>query len=109
MNLMRDGLAGHGFDFYQYVHSSPWMGGHEEYSALNEAFPYWFNGLVPLAYGLDDDRLKAQVKVAVDYVLGHQAEDGWIGPERTHSERAIWGRFPFFLGLIVRLPTVQST
>ncbi|KAI9792652.1 MAG: hypothetical protein M1835_007713 [Candelina submexicana] len=97
---MADGLAGHMFDFYAYVKDSPWLGGDQEYSGLNEGFPYWFNGLVPLAYGLDDERLKTQVQTAVDYILEHQAEDGWIGPEKTKQDRHLWGRFPVMLALM---------
>ena len=74
MELMADGLAGHEQDFYRYVNQSSWLGGDQEYSSLNEGFPYLFNGLVPLAYGLDNDRLKAQVQQSVDYMIGHQQE-----------------------------------
>ena len=63
------GLAGHLYDFWNYVHKSSWLGGNEEYSGLNEAFPYWLNGLVPLAYILDDARLKEQVHTSMDYVM----------------------------------------
>lgn len=78
MQLMADGLAGHEYDFYLYVKDSSWLGGDQEYSDLNEGFPYWFNGLVPLAYGLNDDTLKRQVQDAANYVLQHQADDGWL-------------------------------
>lgn len=74
MELMASGLAGHEHDFYHYVNQSPWLGGDQEYSSLNKAFPYWFNGLVPLAYRLDDDRLKSQVQQSIDYVIEHQQE-----------------------------------
>lgn len=98
MQLMSDGLAGHEYDFYHIVHDSPWLGGHSEYSVLNEGLPYWFNGLVPLSHGLNDDRLKTQVQDASDYILNHQQSDGWLGPEAV-ANRDLWGRFPLFLGL----------
>ena len=98
MKLMSDGLAGHQYEFYHIVQQSPWLGGYSEYSVLNEGFPYWFNGLVPLAYGLSDRRLILQVEDASDYVLNHQQSDGWLGPECV-GERDLWGRFPLFLGL----------
>ena len=108
MNLMADGLAGHEYDFYSFVHDSPWLGGSSEYSSLNEGFPYWFNGLVPLAYGLNDSRLIFQVREAVDYVLAHQQADGWLGPETDLNSRDLWGRFPLFLGLIQLLEADPS-
>lgn len=99
MNLMSSGLAGHQYDFYHIVQHSPWLGGHSEYSPLHEGLPYWFNGLVPLAYGIHDLRLIQQVEDASDYVLNHQNVDGWLGPEQA-GDRDLWGRFPFMLGLI---------
>ena len=97
---MAEGMAGHEFDFYPIVQSSPWLGGTAEYSSLNEGFPYWFNGLVPLAYALDDVRLKAQIRNATRYVLTHQQASGWLGPEVTYDSSTLWARFPFFLGLM---------
>lgn len=66
---------------------------------MNEGSPYWFNGLVPLAYGLDDDRLKMQVHEAMEYIIDNQQADGWLGPEVDHGRRDIWDRFPLLLGL----------
>lgn len=92
LQLMADGLPGHQYDFYRYVKDSSWVGGDQEYSTLNEAWPYWFNGIVPLAYSLDDDRLKAQVKSSIDYIFENQQSDGWIGPETTPQTRMFWPR-----------------
>lgn len=99
MSLMANGLAGHQYESYPIVGDSPWLGGSSEYSGLNEGLPYWFNGLVPLAYSLDDDRLKMQVHEAMEYIIDNQQADGWLGPEVDHGRRDIWGRFPLLLGL----------
>ncbi len=78
-------------DFWKYVSDSAWIGGKTEYSILHEAFPYWLNAIVPLAYGVNDARLKAQVQKAADYVLDHQQADGWIGYE-VGTNRNLWPR-----------------
>ncbi|KAI0482613.1 duf1680 domain-containing protein [Xylariaceae sp. FL0804] len=95
-----DGLAGNLFDFYRFVQDSMWLGGNSEYSTLHESAPYWFNGLVPLAFGLDDVRLKGQVQDFLDYILSHQQSDGWIGPETTPQTRSLWARCYILLGLM---------
>ncbi|KAI0102154.1 duf1680 domain-containing protein [Nemania sp. FL0031] len=94
------GLDGNLFNFYRYVKDSQWLGGSSEYSTLHESAGYWFNGLVPLAFSLDDSRLKGQVNMFVDYILDHQQDDGWLGPETTPQTRGLWGRCYIMLGLM---------
>ncbi|KAI1142865.1 hypothetical protein F5Y05DRAFT_366465 [Hypoxylon sp. FL0543] len=100
LTLEADGLAGNLYDFYRFVHDSMWIGGSSEYSNLHESSPYWFNGLVPLAFGLDDNRLKGQVYSYMNYVLEHQQDDGWLGPETDPSTRSLWARCYFLVGLM---------
>lgn len=97
--LSANGLGGHLMDFWKYVHDSAWIGGTSEYSILHEAFPYWLNAIVPLAYGVDDARLIAQVRNATDYVLARQQSDGWLGYE-TGTDRNLWPRHLVCLALM---------
>ncbi|KAL5342509.1 hypothetical protein BJX70DRAFT_386036 [Aspergillus crustosus] len=100
LSLSAETLPGHLFEFYCYVADSTWLGGTYEYSELNEAAPYWFNYILPLAYTIDDERLKKQAKKFLDYTLEHQAEDGWLGPETTRQTRGIWARSLFFFAIV---------
>lgn len=100
LQLEAAGLAGNLYDFYRFVHDSMWIGGSTEYSVLHESSPYWFNGVVSLAFGLDDTRLQGQVYDYMDYVLDHQQDDGWLGPETTPESRGLWARCYFLLGLM---------
>lgn len=100
--LQGAGLPGNLFTFYRYVKDSFWVGGSEEYSELHEAAPYWYNAIVPLAYVLDDKRLKDQANYFLKYVIDHQADDGWLGPETTHETRGIWARCLLLQGMMVR-------
>lgn len=102
LELSAQGLGGHLFDFYRYVARSKWIGGEYEYSELNEAGPYWFNYIIPLAWTLQDQRLKNQARYFLDYVLDNQAADGWLGPETTRQTRGIWARALLCFGLTVR-------
>jgi len=77
-----DGLSGHLDEFWPDVAESAWIGGSAEGW---ERGPYWLDGLVPLAFLLDDDRLKAKVGRWLDYILTHQHEDGWLGPARDQA------------------------
>jgi len=76
LRLQADGLSGHLDEFWPDVKDSRWIGGNAE---AWERFPYWLDGAIPLAYLLDDTALKTRVSCYVEYILDHQADDGWLG------------------------------
>ncbi len=51
-----------------------------------ERGPYWIDGLLPLAYLLDDDRLKAKVQPWIEWTINNQTDDGYIGPVPFEKE-----------------------
>lgn len=103
---MAEGLPGHMHEFYRLVKDATWGGGHAEYSILNEAWPYYINGLVPLAFAVDQPELLDAVNAQIEYVLLTQDADGWLGPEDDLSRRNFWGRYPFFLAAIQYIEAV---
>ena len=74
------GLTGHLDEVYPNVVGArnAWLGGDGD---AWERGPYWIDGLLPLAYILDDDNLKAKAQVWVEAILGSQKEDGYFGPD----------------------------
>ena len=74
-----DGLTGHLDERYAQVvgRRNGWLGGDGDGW---ERGPYWIDGLLPLAYLLDDEALKDKVRPWVEWSLTHAADDGYFGP-----------------------------
>jgi uncharacterized protein len=78
LQIQAKGLGGHLDETWADVGSnSGWLGGTGE---SWERGPYFLDGLVPLAYLLDDQRLKSKAQKYIDWTLNHQSPDGMIGP-----------------------------
>lgn len=58
-----------------------WLGGDGDQW---ERGPYWIDGLLPLAYLLDDQVLKDKVQPWIEWTLNSQREDGFFGPEKDY-------------------------
>ncbi|MGQ9684265.1 MAG: beta-L-arabinofuranosidase domain-containing protein [Anaerolineae bacterium] len=89
LRIQADGLSGHLDEFWPDVARSGWIGGDAEGW---ERGPYWLDGVVPLAFLLNDAALKAKVRRWVHYLVAHQQEDGWLGPVQSpqRPERDPW-------------------
>jgi hypothetical protein len=78
LRTQANGLSGHLDETWADVgRNSGWLGGTGE---SWERGPYYLDGLIPLAYMLDDELLKVKARRFVDWVLENQASNGMIGP-----------------------------
>ncbi|GAA4315611.1 glycoside hydrolase family 127 protein [Mucilaginibacter gynuensis] len=59
-----------------------WLGGDGDQW---ERGPYWIDGLLPLAYILNDKELIAKVKPWVEWSIKSQQPDGYFGPSKDYS------------------------
>jgi DUF1680 family protein len=59
-----------------------WLGGDGDQW---ERGPYWIDGLLPLAYILDDKALIAKVKPWVEWTIKSQQPDGYFGPSKDYG------------------------
>jgi hypothetical protein len=84
LRIQADGLSGHLDEgFWPSLDStSGWLGGSGE---SWERGPYFLDGLVPLAYLLEDPKLIAKAKTWVEWTLTHQRQDGAIGPVKNED------------------------
>ena len=99
LQIQAEGLSGHLDEFWPDIKESSWIGGKAEGW---ERTPYWMDGIVPLAYLLDDPKLKAKAQKYIDYILDHQQPDGWLGPigdKEGHKPYDVWPLFVLFKAL----------
>ena len=84
------------------IKDSKWLGGKEEGW---ERFPYYLNGLVPLAYALKDSELIDKVNRYIDIILTCQRENGQICPNDNTDDFAndLWSMF-----LILKVLTIYG-
>ena len=78
-----EGLSGHLDEFWADVMDSGWIGGAAEGW---ERFPYWFDGIIPLAYLIESQKLVKKIDKYIKYILDHQKENGWFGPTKWGKE-----------------------
>jgi len=71
------GLTGNLDDFWPDLVKSSWKGGDGE---AWERGPYYLDGLVPLAYLLNDEHLISKVKTWIEPILASSRDSGWYGP-----------------------------
>lgn len=58
-----------------------WLGGDGDQW---ERGPYWIDGLLPLAYILDDKELMAKTKPWIEWAISSQQPDGYFGPIKDY-------------------------
>ncbi len=94
LRIQADGLSGHLDEFWPDIANSRWIGGDAEGW---ERGPYWLDGMVPLAYLLDDPRLKAKAQRWIEQILAHQDADGWLGPVLDSQYSYAYDSWPRFI------------
>ena len=79
LEIQKNGLTGNLDSIYSHVCGSRngWLGGDGD---VWERGPYWIDGLVPLAYILDDESLKKKAQPWIEWALTSQQADGYFGP-----------------------------
>ncbi|MDH7639097.1 beta-L-arabinofuranosidase domain-containing protein [Sphingomonas oryzagri] len=78
MRIQADGMGGRLDETWPDVGpNSGWLGGTGE---SWERGPYFVDGLLPLAWALDDPALKAKAQRFIDWTLDHPQPDGMFGP-----------------------------
>jgi len=95
LRVQANGLTGHLDEFW--IHDSWWKGGTGENNAGTPSkihlAPNYLEGLVPLAYLLDDKRLIDKVAGYMEFVLASGRPDGYFGPvQGEDSDCRLLGR-----------------
>jgi uncharacterized protein len=80
LEIQAAGLTGNIDDFWPDLVNSSWRGGTGE---AWERGPYYLDGLVPLAYLLNDEHLITKVETWIEPILASSSDSGWYGPAKN--------------------------
>jgi len=80
LEAQAEGLTGNIDDFWPDLVNSSWHGGTGE---AWERGPYFLDGLIPLAFILNDERLIKKVKKWIEPILASSSDTGWYGPAKN--------------------------
>jgi len=80
LEIQSEGLTGNLDDFWPDLVNSSWRGRNGE---AWERGPYYLDGLVPLAYLLNDERLISKVKSWIEPIIASSSDTGWYGPAKN--------------------------
>lgn len=82
-----DGMTGNMDTLYDRVMGprNGWLGGDGD---VWERGPYWIDGLLPLAYIMDNKNLKEKVQPWIEWTLQSQKSNGYFGPEEDKEPEA---------------------
>lgn len=80
----KDGATGNLDKLYPLVmnNRNGWLGGDGDQW---ERGPYWIDGLLPLAYILNDEQLIAKTRPWIEWALNSQQPDGYFGPSKDYG------------------------
>jgi len=101
LKIQANGLTGHLDEFWPSLAKNAWKG--DKDGEAWERGPYYLDGLVPLAYQLNDPRLLAKVKTWIEPILASGKPDGWFGPERNKD------RWPLAVAMKVLIQYQEAT
>jgi len=100
LRIQADGLTGHLDEFWPDVAQSQWIGGNAEGW---ERAPYWLDGVIPLAWLLNDKALKDKCERYVKKIIAGQRPDGWYAPYPADASK----RYDLWAILLVNKVLVQ--
>ncbi|MCU0409064.1 MAG: glycoside hydrolase family 127 protein, partial [Bacteroidales bacterium] len=80
LTIQASGLTGHLDEFWPDLMNSSWHGGDGE---AWERGPYYLDGLVPLAYILDDQKLIEKSEKWIGHIISTASDSGWYGPAKN--------------------------
>lgn len=82
LEVQAEGLTGHLDDYWPDLVNSSWRGGEGE---AWERGPYYLDGLVPLAYLLEDETLIRKAKSWIEPIISSSTDSGWYGPAKNRD------------------------